>query len=99
MDLSANRLVNQGLLRNSIESETFVRGNDVVARVGTNVDYAKFVHEGTTGPIVPRRARALRFRSGGVQIIRAQVQGTRDTGRFSPYLRNALEQLSLGDFS
>jgi hypothetical protein len=99
LDLTANRLVNQGLLRNSIESQVSVRGESVVARIGTNVDYARFVHEGTSGPIVPRRARALRFRSGGVQIIRTQVQGTRETGRFSPYLTNALEQLGLDDFT
>lgn len=99
IDLTANRLVDQGLLRNSIESEVSVRGESVVARIGTNVDYARFVHEGTTGPIVPRRARALRFRSGGVQIIRTQVQGTRETGRFSPYLTNALQQLALSDFT
>lgn len=99
LDLTANRLVDQGLLRNSIESEVSVRGESVVARIGTNVDYARFVHEGTTGPIVPRRARALRFRSGGTTVIRASVKGTRDSGRFSPYLTNALEQLRLDDFT
>jgi hypothetical protein len=98
LDLTVNRLVGEGLLRNSIEAETYVRGNRVISRIGTNVNYARFVHEGTASPIVPRRARALRFRSGGVQVIRPQVRGTRETGRYSPYLTNALRQLRLSDF-
>lgn len=99
-DLTQNRLINTGLLRNSIESETFVRGSEVVSRVAASAQYAMFVHEGTSGPILPTTARVLRFKPTGASIIyRPQVQGTRETGRFSPFLTNALSKLELGDLT
>lgn len=101
LDLTANRLVNTGLLRNSIESTTFVRGKDVVSRVGTDVAYARYVHDGTQGPIVPRRARVLRFKPKGSStfVFAAKVRGTRETGRYSPFLANALKKLKPSDFT
>lgn len=59
--------VDQGRLRSSISKEIRKENNELVARVGTNVEYAFFVHEGVGlyGPnkkmIVPVRAKALRW--------------------------------------
>jgi len=99
-DLTQNRLVSTGLLRNSIESETSVRGSEVVSRVTANAEYGLFVHEGTTGPILPTTARVLRFKpKGGTIIYRPEVRGTKETGRFSPFLTNALKMLELSDLT
>lgn len=64
-------------------------GGGLVARVGTNVAYARAVHEGTRAHvIVPRRARVLRFPSGGRVVFARRVHhpGTRPR----PFLRDAL---------
>lgn len=100
-DLTAKGLIDTGQLRNSIESQTFVQGNDVITRIGTDKTYATFVHEGTTGPIIPRTARALQFvpKSGATVIYRASVKGTKETGSFSPFLTNALKKLDIGDLA
>lgn len=99
-----------GVLRNSIENRTSVRGEQVVSQVGTEVPYASFVHNGTDSPIQPRVARALRFRhwrggpgpngTGGLSgfYIYDNVRGTRDTGRYHPFLRRAVERLTTEDF-
>lgn len=39
--------VDRGRLRSSITHELAVEGGELVARVGTNVEYAMYVHEGT----------------------------------------------------
>lgn len=99
LNLTESQLVRTGVLRNSIESETAVRSDGVVSRVGTNVPYSIFVHEGTSGPIVPRTARVLRFKGrGGAFTFAPSVQGTRETGRFRPFLVDALRDLTLSDF-
>lgn len=41
------RRIDTGTLLTSIQVETIVQGAKVVVRVGTNVDYAIYVHEGT----------------------------------------------------
>ena len=60
-----NKAVDTGRLRASIAVESGIVDNEPVARVGTNVSYALFVHDGTagggTGWIYPRRARVLRW--------------------------------------
>jgi len=59
--------VDQGTLRQSLAKEISIEGDVVVGRVGTNVEYALFVHEGVglygpkKTPIVPVRAKALRW--------------------------------------
>lgn len=59
--------VDQGRLRASIRRELATDSGELVARVGTNVEYAMFVHEGTGlyGPrgryIVPVRKKVLRW--------------------------------------
>jgi hypothetical protein len=100
LDLTINNLVNRGTLRNSIESTVAVRGDQVVGRIGSDLSYAGYVHEGTQGPIFPQRARTLRFKPKGASafVFASSVQGTRDTGRYSPYLKKALDQLDISDF-
>lgn len=94
-------LVDKGLLVNSIETQIRVRGDNVVGRIGTDVTYARYVHEGTDSPIVPRTQRALAFvpRGGARLVVVSQVRGTKETGRYTPYLTIALEQLSVGDLT
>lgn len=58
--------VDQGTLRASIADEILVERNAVIARVGSNLEYALYVHEGTgewvgKGPIVPKNRKALRW--------------------------------------
>jgi phage gpG-like protein len=59
--------VDQGQLRASLAMEMNVVDGNPIARIGTNVKYAIFVHEGTgihgprKTPIVPVRARVLRW--------------------------------------
>lgn len=100
LDLTVNNLVNRGTLRNSIESKVEARGDQIVGTIGSDLNYAGYVHEGTQGPILPQRARVLRFRPTGASafVFASSVQGTRETGRYSPYLRKALDQLDLSDF-
>lgn len=56
--------VDEGRLRASLASEIRVEPGTIIGRVGTNVEYALYVHEGTgiyagKGPITPKRARVL----------------------------------------
>ena len=60
--------VDQGKLRASITSEMISENGNPVGVVGTNLEYALYVHEGTglwskkrPGPIRPVRAKALRW--------------------------------------
>lgn len=95
-NLTAAGRVDTGTLRRAVTAETaVVRGNSVVARVVSEQPYAKFVHDGTTGPILPRRARVLRFTPRGGPVVYApSVRGIEPT----PYLTDALRQLRNADF-
>lgn len=95
VERKAKRLVpvDHGVLRNSINTELIIRRGPV-ARIGTNVKYALFVHEGTGihGPkgalIYPRRSKVMVFtsrKSGGLVFARS-TKGMKGT----PYLRDAL---------
>lgn len=101
VDLIANGLVDKGRLVQSIESIVELRGEEVTGRVGTDVGYARYVHDGTDSPIVPRVKRALAFvpKGGARMVVVSQVRGTKETGRFSPFLKNALDKVSLADFT
>jgi hypothetical protein len=65
------RRINTGHLRASLTRELTLGPHGWIGRVGTNVSYARWVHDGTGiyGPhhalIVPRTAKALRWRGGG----------------------------------
>ncbi len=83
-----------GRLRASINTQLVIRNGRPVAVVGTNVFYARFVHDGTGlyGPrhrlIRPVRRKFLRFRPAGsrrfvyVRSVKGMVP--------NPFLRNAL---------
>lgn len=81
---SGPQRVDTGLLRASISVQLTTWGaGDLAVRIGTNVHYALWIHEGTGiyGPhrtrIVPRRARYLRFKAKGMDryIYRKSVKG------------------------
>lgn len=106
---AARRLcpVDEGKLKNSITREFRQEGAVVIARVGTNVSYALWVHEGTgiyagKGPIRPVRARALRWpvKNNTGQGRRRYRGGATAQYAFAksvkgspgrPFLRNALD--------
>ena len=99
LNLTVAGLVDTGQLRNQIESNVRVEGQDIVGRVTSQAAHTMFVHDGTQGPIFPRRARALRFHvRGSGFVFAAHVRGTKETGNYSPFLTDALEQLTIGDF-
>lgn len=86
--------VDKGRLRASLITRLIVSNGVPAAEIGSDVDYALDVHEGTGiygrfhRPIRPRRGKYLVFRPRGsrVTIFARQVRGVR--GR--PFLRNAL---------
>lgn len=77
-----------GALARSITVEVVVARGSVGARIGSNLSYATFVHEGTgiygpaRRPIRPRRGQVMAF--GGT--FARQVRGQRP----NPFLANAL---------
>lgn len=92
---SGPKRVDTGLLRASISVQLRVWGSgDLAVRIGTNVYYALWVHEGTGiygprhTPIVPKRARYLRFKPKGMEkyLYRKSVKGMKP----NPYLVKAL---------
>lgn len=95
VERKAKRLVpvDHGVLRNSINTELIIRKGPV-ARIGTKVKYALYVHEGTgiygpkKMPITPKHSKVLVFTSRKTnQLVFARsVKGMKGT----PYLRNAL---------
>lgn len=96
-NLTAAGRVDIGNLRRGISAETaVVRGRQVTARVVSEQPYSRFVHDGTTGPIVPRRARVLRFTPrGGPLVVTPSVRGITST----PFLTDALRQLRVDDYA
>lgn len=92
VESKAKRLcpVDTGRLRSSITTELVMSGGGIpVVRVGTNVDYAQAVHDGTRPHVIlPRRASVLRFPSRGSIVFARRVNhpGT----RAYPFLRDAL---------
>jgi len=88
--------VDTGAMRNSVVARRVRSGaREVRYQVGSDLPYTIFQHDGTQGPIVPRRARVLRFTgSSGQLVFTKQVRGV--TG--VPFLTNALASLSVSDF-
>ena len=85
--------VDTGLLRASIATQLRTDGTELAVRVGTNVRYSRWVHDGTgiygpRGlPIRPKHKKFLRWYSkGGQAIFRRQVAGMKP----NPYLKAAL---------
>jgi hypothetical protein len=83
--------VDTGRLRASVGVDLVNRGGLPAARIGSRVKYARLHHDGH-GPIVPVRARALRFRPKGSRTwvfakrVRA-VKGTKYLTRALPFAR------------
>lgn len=86
--------IDTGRLRASIATVVVHRNNTPAVLVGTNVNYARYVHNGTGlygprhAPIRPRRAKFLRFKPRGSKrwVYARQVKGMRP----NPFLTNAL---------
>ena len=75
--------IDTGRLRASIASVVVTRNNRPAVLVGSNLNYALFVHEGTGvygpkhAPIRPKRAKRLRFKPRGSRkwVYARQVKG------------------------
>lgn len=85
--------VNTGLLRSSISTQLLTLGGKPVVRVGTNVYYAIYVHDGTGiyGPkgryIRPVNAKFLSWTTkGGKRVFALKVRGMRP----NPFLKDAV---------
>lgn len=86
--------VDTGRLRASIQGE-LTRSWTLRPRftVGSNVEYAAYVNDGTRPHIIrPRNARALRFMVGG-QVVYARVVHHPGT-RANPFLDRALREVA-----
>jgi len=97
-NITAAGRVDTGKLRQSIRVEraTASRPGFVRYQVGSDLLYAIYQEEGTQGPIVPRRARVLRFQPKGSStfVFRPRVSGVEGIH----YLTRALATLRLSDF-
>lgn len=88
--------IDKGILRGSITHSIDKRGNEIIGRVGTNLDYAVHQEYGTglygrrRDYIYPRRAKILRFKvkSGGIVFAR-RVRGTQ--GKF--FIKKGLQEV------
>lgn len=87
--------VNTGRLRGSIRAEEprvfSLRGS---VKVGSDLEYAGFVNDGTRPHIIrPRNAQVLRFRVGG-RLVYAKVVHHPGT-RARPFLDRALREVAV----
>jgi hypothetical protein len=97
---SGPKRVDTGHLRAKIAVQLVRRAGFPAVRIGTNVKYALWVHDGTGiyGPkhsyIYPKTKRYLRFRpKGSLDYVYAKrVKGMKP----NPFLVNALEAANLG---
>ena len=86
--------VDSGNLRGSITHEIAQDGGGLSARVGTNVPYAIYVHEGTgiyagRGYITPKKGKFLAWKGGGGWVFAKRVRGQ----KANPFLRDALNSV------
>lgn len=87
--------VDTGRLRSSITVEITSSRNRLACRVGTNVRYARLVHDGTgiygprSRPITPTHASVLAFtpRGGDTMVFASSVRGSPAV----PFLQDALK--------
>lgn len=81
---------NTGRLRSSIRFWLDTMGGQVVGVVGTDVEYALYVHEGTKAHVIePRNKSVLRFQVADGRVVFAQRVNHPGT-RGNPFLRDAL---------
>lgn len=97
MNITRAGRVDTGALRNSIVARRITGRSGVWYEVGSDLPYAIYQHEGVTGPIVPRRAKVLRFKpkGSGAFVFAPSVSGFKG----EPYLTQALDSLTINDFS
>lgn len=94
-NLSRNpRRIDTGTLRSSIKTELLSLGGKPVVRVGTNLFYAIYVHDGTGiygpkgTPIKPKQAKMLSWKAKtGKRVYAKQVKGMRP----NPFLTDAVD--------
>lgn len=98
-EITAAGRVGVGDMRDMIDAETVVEGTTVRSRVTARAKHSVYQHRGTgihgpSGqPIVPRRAKVLRFKPKGAQtfVFAREVEGVEPL----PFLTNALARLDL----
>jgi hypothetical protein len=79
--------VRTGRLRASIRHQLERDSHGLVARIGSNVEYARYVEEGTEPHrIVARRKKALHWKGAAHPVLAVNHPGS----RARPYLRPAL---------
>lgn len=87
------RRIDTGRLRQSISVDLRTYRGRPAVRIGTNVHYARYVHDGTGlyGPrrrlIRPTTKRVLRWRAGGGFVYARYTRGM----RANPFLSSALD--------
>jgi len=81
--------VDTGRLAGSIVTVQINVNGKPGAGIGTNVEYALYVHNGTRAhPITPKRAKVLRFKAGGSVVFTSKVNHPGTDA--DPFLMNAL---------
>jgi hypothetical protein len=87
----APRRIDTGRLRNSIQiQELFARGAPIV-RVGTNVDYAMVIHDGSKPHVIlPRNASVLAWQGPSGMIFAKRVNHPGFPP--NPFLRDGLQR-------
>lgn len=91
-ELRRTNPVATGNMRNNTTTRVSKSGPRVRVEATIDTDYARYVAEGTRPHVIrPRRARALRFTTGGRVVYAAKVNhpGTRPI----PWWQNQLRQL------
>lgn len=97
-NITAAGRIDTGALRNSIVGRRVRQGGrGVWYEVGSDLHYAIHQHEGVAGPIVPRRAKVLRFKpkGSGAFVFRPRTSGFKG----EPFLVDALRSLTINDFA
>lgn len=89
-------LIDTGALVQSVRVMQLQSGPTQRWKIYSPLDYATYQHEGTR-PFGPRRAKVLRWKakSGGGYVFSKRSSGVKAT----PFLREAAESLSIGDFA
>ena len=85
------RRIDTGRLRNFIQIVEIPRGGVIVQRIGTDVEYAIFVHEGTRPHIIrPRNASVLAWRGPTGMVFARSVNHPGMAA--NPFLRDGLHE-------
>lgn len=94
--ISAEGRVGTGALQQSIiVRKGRLLSNHSTYLVGSPLKYAIYQHDGVPGPVVPRRARVLRFKVQGRTVFAMRTRGFRGI----KFLTRALDGLTPADFA